>query len=79
MERLNQALERVYLGRGSILYYLLAQDIQGIYFMWDSHFSNGKKTYDPNIGSSYFSISNEQQQELINYQNQLDPLTSIPF
>lgn len=60
----EKALERVYFGRASILYCLLAQGTKELYNMWKSHFESGKQTYELSVGARFIEFSNAQERRL---------------
>jgi hypothetical protein len=68
----RDALEKVFFGRSSVLYFILAQGIDGLFAMWRQHFENGHHFYDLNIGSSAFRFSAEDLQLLANAMSSLD-------
>jgi len=53
-EKAKLALQEIFSGKASILYYLLAQGFDGLLQTWYKHFQNGGQVYEVNMGRNPF-------------------------
>ena len=76
LQKIDAALERVYFGRGSILYYILAQGLPGLYEQWIDHFVSGAQTFDVNIGKPTFNVPKNKFSLLVEKLASMDHLSA---
>jgi hypothetical protein len=67
------ALKRAFFGRGSILYYLLAQGVDNLEEMWMSHFRQGRQVFTLNEGKPWFQLVEGDKNLIFQATSQFDP------